>query len=238
MRISTLLVVFLSGLTMATGQETRSTIGGRVTDQMSATVGGAKVLVTHLDTNSTVALTTNETGYYEAPLLIPGNYQVQVKAEGFKAVTRDGIALQVGQQLAIDVKLELGSVTETVQVTAEAPILDTSSVEAGALIDNQQLMDLPVMGNNPTLAGQTDARNAGRRREQLPGTATRSRAGQPTTTRRASAATNGRSTECRTTAVRGRLRICRIQTPSPSSASTQRASTFRRAAARAQALSR
>ena len=151
MRILPFLVIFLSGLTMARGQETRSTIGGRVIDQMSATVGGAKVLITHVDTNSTVALTTNETGYYEAPLLIPGNYQVQVKAEGFKAMTRDGIELQVGQQLAIDIKLELGSMTETVQVTAEAPVLDTNSVEAGALIDNQQLMDLPVMGNNPTL---------------------------------------------------------------------------------------
>lgn len=132
-------------------QETRSTINGRVYDQQSAAIGGAKVIVTNTDTNTVVRLTTNATGYYEAPLLLPGRYRVSAEATGFKTVVREGIVLQVNQQLAIDLKLDVGAVTETVQVTAEAPVLDTSSVEAGALIDNQELMDLPVLGNNPTL---------------------------------------------------------------------------------------
>jgi hypothetical protein len=132
-------------------QETRSTINGRIYDPHSATVGGAKVMVTHTDTNTAVKLTSNETGYYEAPLLMPGNYRISAEAPGFKNVVRDAVTLQVGQQLAIDIKLEVGGVSETVQVTAETPVLDSGSLEVGALIDNQELMDLPVLGNNPTL---------------------------------------------------------------------------------------
>jgi len=132
-------------------QETRSTISGRVYDKQAAAVGGAKVVVTHADTNSVVTLSTNQTGYYEAPLLLPGNYVVSAESAGFKKVVRDGITLQVGQQLAIDLQLDIGAVSETVTVTADATVVDLGPVEAGALIDNKELMDLPVMGNNPTL---------------------------------------------------------------------------------------
>jgi len=132
-------------------QETRSTINGRIYDPQSAAIGGARVVVTNIETNTVTRLTTNETGFYEAPLLMPGKYGISAEAAGFKTVVRDGITLQVGQQLAIDFKLEVGSVTETMQVTAQAPVLDTGSIEAGSLIDNQELMDLPVLGNNPTL---------------------------------------------------------------------------------------
>ncbi len=132
-------------------QETRSTINGTVTDQMGALVSGAKIVITNVGTSISARITTNETGFHEAPLLIPGAYRITATASGFKTIVRDGITLQVGQQLSIDLRLDLGAVTETVQVTAEAPVLDTSSIESGTLIDNKELMDLPVMGNNPTL---------------------------------------------------------------------------------------
>ena len=138
-------------LAVASAQETRSTLNGRVYDPQAAAVGGAKLVITHVETNSVTRLTTNETGFYEAPLLMPGKYRVSAEAAGFKTTIRENITLQVGQQLAIDIHLEVGAVAETIQVTAEPPVLDTSSVEAGSLIDNQELMDLPVMGNNPTL---------------------------------------------------------------------------------------
>jgi hypothetical protein len=132
-------------------QETRSTVNGRVYDSQSAAIAGAKVTVTHTDTNTSTSLTTNATGFYDAPLLIPGNYKVTATAEGFKTTVREGITLQVSQTISIDLKLDLGAVSETVQVTAEAPVLDVNPLESGALIDNDQLMDLPVLGNNPTL---------------------------------------------------------------------------------------
>ena len=146
--VVTLVSVCLSGLV---AQETRSTINGHVTDRMSAAIGGVKVFVTHVETNTSVVLTTDQSGYYEAPLLLPGDYSVSAEAPGFKTTVRRGIALAVGARLSVDLEVEIGAVTETVQVTAEAPVLETGSIEGGSLIDNQALMDLPVMGNNPIL---------------------------------------------------------------------------------------
>ncbi len=163
--IPSALLLLTCALPPLMAQETRSTINGRVYDTLSATVAGAKVVVTNIDTNATVTLTTNETGFYEAQLLIPGNYRVSAEHTGFKTTRRDGLTLQVGQQLAIDIKLDVGAVSETVEVTADAPVIDTGAIEAGSLIDNQQLMDLPNMGNNPTLlvklmpGVQTDGNN-------------------------------------------------------------------------------
>ncbi|HYZ84352.1 MAG TPA: carboxypeptidase-like regulatory domain-containing protein, partial [Bryobacteraceae bacterium] len=72
-------------------QETRGQIFGRVSDQSSAAVTGASVEITNVDTNTTVKLETNSTGYYEANLLLPGNYQVTVEAAGFKRHVRSGL---------------------------------------------------------------------------------------------------------------------------------------------------
>src|SRR5262249_33741101 len=155
---------FLSIMALA-AQETRSTINGRVYDTLMAPVSGAKVVLLNTDTNATVTLKTNDTGFYEAQLLIPGNYRISARLPDFKTTQRDHETRRVGQQLAIDIKLEVGAVAATVQVTADAPVLDVGAIEAGSLIDNQQLMDLPNMGNNPTLlvklmpGVQTDGNN-------------------------------------------------------------------------------
>lgn len=146
-----LLWLFAFTACLVSGQETRSTLNGQAYDQSRAAVAGATVRVINLDTGTSITLHTNETGYYEATLLLPGRYRVTGAADGFKSVVRNGITLDVGASVAIDLQFELGAVSETVQVTAEAPILDVSSVEPGALITNRDLMDLPVMGNNPTL---------------------------------------------------------------------------------------
>src|SRR5574340_61836 len=132
-------------------QETRGMIYGRVLDQQSAAVPGASVTVTNTDTNVSMRLKTNETGYYEANLLLPGKYSVTVDADGFRKYVRDGIVLPVSTRLEIDTDLQLGSVSETVSVTAEAPILDTSTVSSGRVMDNRTLMDIPVIGSNATV---------------------------------------------------------------------------------------
>src|SRR5438477_8715364 len=89
------LVIILTALPLG-AQETRSMIFGRVLDPQSSAVAGATVVVTNLESNTSVHLTTNETGYYEANLLLPGNYQVTAEAAGFKRLVRSGIALTVG----------------------------------------------------------------------------------------------------------------------------------------------
>ncbi len=133
------------------GQETRGSLNGRIYDGQSSVIVGARVVVTHTDTNTSTTLETNESGYYEAPLLIPGNYKITASAAGFKTTVRGRIALQVGQTTSIDIQLDLGAVAETVVVTAEVPVVDVNPLESGSLISNSEVMELPVLGNNPTL---------------------------------------------------------------------------------------
>ncbi|MFB3825531.1 MAG: carboxypeptidase regulatory-like domain-containing protein [Bryobacteraceae bacterium] len=123
-------------------------IFGRVLDPSNAPVSGATVVVLNTDTNTATRLATNETGYYEASFLLAGNYQVVAESAGFKKSVRGGIVLPVGVRLEINPLLELGDVTDTVSVTAEAPILETSTASWGRNLDNRSVMDLPVIGNN------------------------------------------------------------------------------------------
>src|SRR5712692_3209874 len=105
------LVALVICATTLPAQETRSMIYGRVLDPQSTVVSSASVTVTNTDTNASHTLTTNEAGYYEDNLLIPGNYQVRVEAAGFKKSIRNGILLPIGTRLQIDVTLALGTVT-------------------------------------------------------------------------------------------------------------------------------
>lgn len=132
-------------------QDTRGMIFGRVVDSQSAPVMRAVVVVTNTGTNVAATLQTNETGYYEANLLVAGEYQVTAEAQGFKKAIRKGIGLNVSQRVPIDFSLELGSVTETLTVTEEAPLIETNSVSAGRVVDNRSLNELPVARNNPVL---------------------------------------------------------------------------------------
>lgn len=129
-------------------QDTRGSIFGTVTDAQSAVIAGAAVQVTNTGTNTSVRLVTNENGYYEAPLLLPGSYSVTAEMQGFKRLVRSGITLAIGERLQIDLQLEVGATTESVTVSAEAPLLDTSSVTTGRAITHREVMDLPVLGNN------------------------------------------------------------------------------------------
>jgi hypothetical protein len=142
------LSVFVCLAWLASAQETRGTFSGTVTDSSGAAVAGAVVAVTNVDTNNVVQASTNSTGYYEAPLLLPGSYQIAVESAGFKKFVRSGLTLGLGQQQLIDIKLEVGNATESVTVSAESPILDTSTTSSGKILTTKEIMDLPVLANN------------------------------------------------------------------------------------------
>ena len=89
---------------------------------------GATVLVTNTETNVSTPLTTNASGYYLAPLLPGGQYQVTVEAPGFKKIVRPSLILKMSGQIKIDITMEVGAVNESITITAESPILDTSTV--------------------------------------------------------------------------------------------------------------
>src|SRR5262245_52830864 len=133
------------------GQDIRGTISGTVTDAQGAQVVDAVVVVKNSDTNVSTTLSTNSSGFYEAPLLTPGPYQVTIEAHGFKKVNRPNLVLAMRAQLKIDVQLEVGAVTESVTITAESPILDTSTVSVGKALTTREIMDLPIMTNDIVL---------------------------------------------------------------------------------------
>ncbi len=144
------LLLLLPG-TVAYAQETRATISGRVLDEQGGAMPGVTVTITNVDTNVSTALTTNSTGYYQAPLLLPGNYRVAAELQGFKTTVRSGIILSVAQQASIDLTLGVGAVSETVTVSGEAPLLETGVLTTGQNLDRRSVESLPMFSNMPVL---------------------------------------------------------------------------------------
>ncbi|HUS07268.1 MAG TPA: carboxypeptidase regulatory-like domain-containing protein [Bryobacteraceae bacterium] len=127
-----------------TAQEARGTLLGRVSDKSDAVIAGANVRATNLDTGVQFSSVTNKSGDYIFPLLLPGTYSVTLDHSGFKTYTRTGIAVRVNDQVAINVEMELGQSTQTVNVTAETPLLDTSSASIGYVVDSRTILELPL----------------------------------------------------------------------------------------------
>ncbi|MCI0387629.1 MAG: carboxypeptidase-like regulatory domain-containing protein [Acidobacteria bacterium] len=134
---------------MALGQEFRGSITGRIVDNNGAAVANAAVTVTNKATNTSSSTTTNGDGDFTALYLIPGSYNLTVEAAGFKKSTRQDIGIRVGDKLQIDLQLEVGNVSETVNVTSNAPLLETTSASAGQVIDSRRIQDLPLSDRNP-----------------------------------------------------------------------------------------
>jgi hypothetical protein len=142
------LVLFVS---LAPSQETRGMIYGRVTDPQGAVVPGVRVTVTNVDTNTSIGTQTNASGYYEANLLLHGNYQVSFEAAGFRRLVRRGIVLPMSSRVEVSVTLELGPVAESVTVEAAAPLIDAVSASSGRVLDNRTQQALPTSFNNVTI---------------------------------------------------------------------------------------
>ncbi len=132
----------------AYGQESRAVILGRVTDASGAGVPGAKVVAQSLDTGVTTSSVCNEEGGFQINYLQPGPYKISVEATGFKRAARDSVDVRVGDRLALDFTMEVGAVSDTVNITSEAPLLDVTSAASGMVIDGKRAAELPVVGGN------------------------------------------------------------------------------------------
>ncbi|MBL8178991.1 MAG: carboxypeptidase regulatory-like domain-containing protein [Bryobacterales bacterium] len=135
--------------TSALAQDTRGAIAGTVTDQQSAAIASAAVILTNTETNAVFRTQTNAAGYYESNLLNPGRYSIAVEAPGFRRAVRTGVVLNVAGRIEIPLMLEIGQVTESIEVTAETPLLDTLTASGGRVIDQRQVMELPMSDLNP-----------------------------------------------------------------------------------------
>jgi hypothetical protein len=129
-------------------QFVRGTILGNVTDDSGAVIPVAEVTLRNLGTNEVKTVTTDEGGAYVFPALLPGQYSLQVKKGGFKIQSVSDVRLEVNQTARVDIKLPVGDVSETVEVTASAVLLKTDTSEIGHVVSNKQIVDLPLNGRD------------------------------------------------------------------------------------------
>jgi hypothetical protein len=128
--------------------QTLGEIVGEVKDASGAVIPGATVTVTNVATNATRSVTTNEAGLYAFPALVPGSYRARAEARGFKTTTRTDIGLQVQQSARIDFSMEVGQVTEAIEVTGAAALMTTENATVGTVIENKRILDMPLNGRN------------------------------------------------------------------------------------------
>jgi hypothetical protein len=139
--------VLLAGILFA--QSFTAGIRGVVTDATGASVPRATVTVTEVDRNVQHRTVTDDEGRYVVTALPPGRYSLTVEASGFKKFVRSPFPLTVQQQATVDVQLEVGEVTSTVEVAAEAPLLNTTIANLGQVIENKYIISLPNIGRTP-----------------------------------------------------------------------------------------
>ena len=142
-------LVLLCGIGgVAWGQSFTGGIAGTVRNANGEVIPNAEVTITQTQTGRVVTLTTNGEGSYVSPPLGVGEYRVEAKVEGFRRAVRPGIVLQIQQVLQVDFTLEVGAVSETIEVTTEAPILETTNSVLGKVVDNRRILDLPLNTRN------------------------------------------------------------------------------------------
>ena len=160
--------------------QTLGDISGEVRDSSGAVISGVTVTVTNQGTNATRTTTTNDSGLYAFPALVPGPYKIKAEKAGFKVANTEQIDLQVQQQARMDVTMTIGQVSESIEVSASAAQLSTENATVGTVVGQKQIVELPLNGRNylqltalapnvsygfPT-SGQSDARQGGDRSAQ------------------------------------------------------------------------
>jgi hypothetical protein len=130
------------------GQTTTATLNGVVTDQSGAVLPGTEVSVTNSSTGVTRTVTSGPGGRFTAPELLPGPYQLKATKEGFQSLVRSGITLEVGQQAEVNLTMQVGTVSEQVTITAEAPMVNTDSSAVAGVVNEKNIEELPLNGRD------------------------------------------------------------------------------------------
>jgi hypothetical protein len=144
-----ILLLTLVLLPFAGAQDPRGSVTGRVSDPSGAAVANARVRAINEATQVAAGTNTNAASNFVIPFLVPGTYTVTAEAPGFKKFSRSGIQLRISDIAEINIVMELGAVTETVEVRSEAPLLDTASSSLGQVTDEKRLHELPLNAGNP-----------------------------------------------------------------------------------------
>ncbi len=157
MKIRYLVVFFALTLPLLMfSQEFRGTISGVVTDATGGTIAAAKVTVTEIHTNTKVEVATESTGQYTAAFLLPGDYDIAAKTPGFKEYIRKGVHVGAGEHPVIDIRLDVGETTTSVEVVSEAPLVNSENASIGHAITTKEVEDLPLNGGSPWMLSQLE----------------------------------------------------------------------------------
>ncbi|HQR33135.1 MAG TPA: carboxypeptidase-like regulatory domain-containing protein, partial [Blastocatellia bacterium] len=143
------LFFLLCGLTSSIlAQEFRGSITGDVSDPSGAPIAGVKIVLTSIERNQAIETVTNTAGRYTLQSLLPGKYRLVAERDGFKRFVREDIDITSADRLGLDVKLEVGNVTESVTISGEPPTLQTETASRAALVENRVLETVPTNGRN------------------------------------------------------------------------------------------
>ncbi|HKW29849.1 MAG TPA: carboxypeptidase regulatory-like domain-containing protein, partial [Verrucomicrobiae bacterium] len=135
---------------MVSAQVVGATISGTVTDTSGSKMPGTAIVVTNVGTGIMTNVVTQGEGAFTVPNLQPGNYEISASAKGFSTLVRRGITLTVGQELILNLSLQVGSVNEQVTVTAEAPTVNLANATISGVIENRTVQELPLNGRSWT----------------------------------------------------------------------------------------
>jgi hypothetical protein len=153
LRVAALGAAVLLGLASpGLAQAVRGTLLGNVVDTQGAAVPGVSMTATETQTNIARSATTNQSGHYVFANLKDGIYKVDGELSGFKKVVRDGVVVKVNSTVRVDLTLEVGAMTETVEVVQETPLLQTDRADTGRTIEGRQVAELPL-GYNRSFQG-------------------------------------------------------------------------------------
>ncbi len=144
-----LLIVF-STSSQISAQVVGATISGTVTDPSGSKMAGVDIVITNLGTGNVTTTSTKGEGTFGAPNLQPGNYEISASTKGFSTLVRKGITLTVGQELVLNLTLQVGSVNEQVTVTAEAPTVNLANATISGVIEQKTVAELPLNGRSWT----------------------------------------------------------------------------------------
>ncbi len=128
--------------------QTAATLSGTTTDKSGAVVPATKLTVVNQDTQLTREAVSGEDGTFNVPLLPPGRYSIRVEKQGFKPISQQNVTLEVNQVARLDFALEVGNVTETIEIRDTPPLLDSDTSSIGQVIENRQITELPLNGRN------------------------------------------------------------------------------------------
>jgi hypothetical protein len=146
MRWSAIAILVAGFASVALGQNAQ--LSGKVSDPLGAVIPGVQITITNAENGAERKLVTNDEGFYSAPSLQPGHYQLSALKQGFKVESREGLTLEVNDDVRLDLKLEVGGTSEQVTVTADVPLLRTDDAETGEVIDNRRIEELPQYDRN------------------------------------------------------------------------------------------